>query len=904
MKHKFVMNAVLAVVMAMSVGLVGTFGQLVEGGELTAGETLEKIVSNAHKIPLELFPPGYLEMLHNSGGKSPYHDTSLSKRGSSVRASQSMLSSSPSLDGVKYVLTDLGTLGSTMVDVKAINNKGQIVGISQLSDGISHRAFLYEDGYMRDLGTLGGSYSAAFGINNQGKVVGHTVTSLNQGVPFIYHNNVMSALEGFASPERHDATAMDINNNGDIVGYYFDQVENHHMFIYNDGQITETYEFMQPYAINNSRYVVGTSDGYPCIYRDGELEIISSESGYAYDVNDAGITVGFLRINPILHEAFVYENGSMLYIPAIGSFTRTKAYAINNHSHVVGSSGSKAFIYAQGQTIDLNTRIIGAGTNWILAEAYSINDLGQIVGEGVNPSGESRAFLLNPIDPQFIPTMTNMPPSIDYGAPFVRETGKSNLIFVTHGAIPAWEDPEDTEAWLDTMTSAVTQYLTTNHLTNWQVVGYKWVEKATFQVIPGRRFGPGYSLQNAYDEGEILGRMVSTQGWSHIHLIAYSAGAGISQSMTEQIRLTSSVPIHSTFLDPFLGSDYEGKKRYGKGADWSDHYFTYDKGTGGNFYEVTQGILPHAYNIDVTHLDTNKKPSGWVISTPDGSVVECMKVKSSHRWPVNFYVNSLSPSTHTNYNGFGFSLSKEGGNWNYALANYVTNNNPAHQLGGNNPICQAELTALGEPTYVNPAMNVSGTIAYVSPTGTIQKSNNWFVATPGSPAWFAPLLNLTNEVNFVSFDARYSGVQGSRNILTVYWDTNIIGQIDEKVVSSESRQYTFVFPRTEGSILHMLGFRVDPYTNVHSSITVSNIVTGLYGPSQPFTLSSTTNTSGGLKVWQLTGQAGFEYEVEVSTNLLDWEHLSTLINTNGSVSFIDRGSTNHAYRFYRAFVPY
>ncbi len=75
-------------------------------------------------------------------------------------------------------------------------------------------------------------------------------------------------------------------------------------------------------------------------------------------------------------------------------------------------------------------------------------------------------------------------------------------------------------------------------------------------------------------------------------------------------------------------------------------------------------------------------------------------------------------------------------------------------------------------------------------------------------------------------------------------------------------------------------------------------------PSRPFALSLATNSVNGLPVFQLTGQSGFYYIVQASTNLINWSNIATLANTNGVVSFTDPASTNFNRRFYRAVAPY
>jgi len=70
-------------------------------------------------------------------------------------------------------MVDLGTLGGDNSYGRAINDKGQVTGFSEISGGYD-RAFIYSDGRMSDLGTLGGPWlccSVGNGINDAGQVV-------------------------------------------------------------------------------------------------------------------------------------------------------------------------------------------------------------------------------------------------------------------------------------------------------------------------------------------------------------------------------------------------------------------------------------------------------------------------------------------------------------------------------------------------------------------------------------------------------------------------------------------------------------------------------------------------------------------------------------------------------------
>lgn len=75
-------------------------------------------------------------------------------------------------------MRDLGTLGGFSSIAYAINDRGQVVGSSDLpltannKDVADSHAFLWEPGSMRDLGTLGGQDSDAYAINDPGQIIG------------------------------------------------------------------------------------------------------------------------------------------------------------------------------------------------------------------------------------------------------------------------------------------------------------------------------------------------------------------------------------------------------------------------------------------------------------------------------------------------------------------------------------------------------------------------------------------------------------------------------------------------------------------------------------------------------------------------------------------------------------
>lgn len=316
--------------------------------------------------------------------------------------------------GQQYIITDLGTLGGSYSSAQAINNNGQIAGESNVvNPGGQTNAFLYSNGTMTNLGTLVNyPHSRSRDINNYGQVVGvvWNMEDLGTARAFVYKEGKMAKIGEFFPPS--DSFANAINDNGDVVG----QTRNI-AFLYSNGIVTDIgYPNGYPSAyandINSSGQIVGGaykyqgSQNYYVVftYNNGTITNLGAPFGTQYNaansINDNGQIVGWFQNFQGNRLGFTYTNGSFQELSALPGAKNTRANQINNSGQIVGYSGVMgnyhATVYNNEVVADLND-LVAINSGWVLQYANAINDKGQIVGRGINPTGQAHAFLLTPV---------------------------------------------------------------------------------------------------------------------------------------------------------------------------------------------------------------------------------------------------------------------------------------------------------------------------------------------------------------------------------------------------------------------------------------------------------------------------------------------------------------------------
>ena len=114
-------------------------------------------------------------------------------------------------------MLDLGTLGGTYGNPTALNNRGQVIGFSNLSGDNSLHPFLWDQGKLIDLytSTVGGNPLTANAINDAGEILGAAVFPAQPSDAYLWRHGVATDLGHLNGDCYSEAWAM--NSAGQIV---------------------------------------------------------------------------------------------------------------------------------------------------------------------------------------------------------------------------------------------------------------------------------------------------------------------------------------------------------------------------------------------------------------------------------------------------------------------------------------------------------------------------------------------------------------------------------------------------------------------------------------------------------------------------------------------------------------
>jgi len=310
---------------------------------------------------------------------------------------------------------DLGTLGgkNSWTNYGGINDRGDAVGFSETSvpdpDGedfcafgtkLTCRPFFWRHGHMTALPTLGGNNGQASAVNDRGQIVGISETAVPDSgcpaskpgkiiSPALWEKGKVRALPTLAGDP--DGFVQGINDQGEAVG------------------ASGTCTSIQTHAV---LWKNGTAIPLPNLGRTGsDAYAINDHDQIAGFVTSPDGSTIF---------ASIWQNREVTNLGTLPGDFAAFATGINNRAQVVGStfdstfSWSHGFIWQDGVMTDLNT-LIRADSNLFIIAASNINQSGQISGMATVLNGPDKgkihAILLTPVNERVDTSIADVAPT-------------------------------------------------------------------------------------------------------------------------------------------------------------------------------------------------------------------------------------------------------------------------------------------------------------------------------------------------------------------------------------------------------------------------------------------------------------------------------------------------------------
>jgi hypothetical protein len=143
-------------------------------------------------------------------------------------------------------------------------------------------------------------------------------------------------------------------------------------------------------------------------------------------VNYTDINRGLDVVGNSATEGVLISSGEVTHLGRLWNTTESVARALNDARQIVGESRGRAFLWEDGNIMELGA-LIPQNLGWALGSAEDINNAGQIVGHGYL-NGQPHGYLLTPLSPAPLPGDTNMDGSVtatdmalllgEFGRPF------------------------------------------------------------------------------------------------------------------------------------------------------------------------------------------------------------------------------------------------------------------------------------------------------------------------------------------------------------------------------------------------------------------------------------------------------------------------------------------------------
>jgi probable HAF family extracellular repeat protein len=207
----------------------------------------------------------------------------------------------------RWRIHDLGTLpgypGGSLAT--GINERGEVVGVSQAAHTYSQRVFLWKAGRMQDITAVDYGENAYAWINDSGQVLERLTLPPNAvRHSYVWQDGIVTDLGSLGGRE---TVGVAINARGQVTGWSTTSTGAQHAFVWQAGTMRDLGTLggatVEPIAINANGEIVGRSDTanrveHVFLWRDGVMRDLGTLDGaatstsYATAINDDGMIVG------------------------------------------------------------------------------------------------------------------------------------------------------------------------------------------------------------------------------------------------------------------------------------------------------------------------------------------------------------------------------------------------------------------------------------------------------------------------------------------------------------------------------------------------------------------------------------------------------------------------------------
>jgi probable HAF family extracellular repeat protein len=180
-------------------------------------------------------------------------------------------------------MIDLGTLGGTNGSPNALNNRGHVVGQSNVSGDLSSHPFFWDGHRMIDIGTAGGNFGNAWALNEADEVVGSTTTSGDAAWrAFVWKHGVRTDLPTLPGACGSLAWGIDSRRRvvGNAIGCGFNAIPAGEVVMWDHGTIVDLNDLVPSDAPLHLTQVGPISQAGPFVINDrGEIAGIGTPTG-------------------------------------------------------------------------------------------------------------------------------------------------------------------------------------------------------------------------------------------------------------------------------------------------------------------------------------------------------------------------------------------------------------------------------------------------------------------------------------------------------------------------------------------------------------------------------------------------------------------------------------------------